>query len=140
VTPIRVICVDDNRLMAEAMERRLELEPRLQWAGWVEDASGAAQIIRERRPDIVLLDIDMPGHDPFELLAELTRTTPDVRVIMFSGHIRTEYINKAVDGGAWGYVSKNESLDEVMAAILRVADGEFILTPDVTLEYRRATP
>ena len=135
--PIRVLCVDDNRLMAEALERRLAIETRLQWAGWLEEPGSAGAVIAQSKPDIVLLDIDMPGHDPFALLAELARTAPDVRVIMFSGHVRTDYINKAVDGGAWGYVSKNEGLDEVMNAILRVAAGEFILTPDVTLEYKR---
>jgi two-component system response regulator DesR len=137
VKPIRVICVDDNRLMAEAMERRLALETKLEWGGWIENPALAGAAVRDAKPDIVLLDIDMPGYDAFELLDELSRTAPDVRVVMFSGHIRAEYIHKAVDGGAWGYVSKNESLDDVMDAIRRVAAGEFILTPDVAMEYRR---
>lgn len=136
--PVRVLCVDDNRLMAEAMERRLAIESKLEWAGWVEDPVDVPSLLKVAKPDIILLDIDMPGHDAFDLLGRLTRLAPDVRVIMFSGHIRSEYINKAVDAGAWGYVSKNENLDDVMSAILRVAEGEFILTPDVELEHRRA--
>lgn len=135
---IRVMCVDDNRLIAEAMERRFALETKLQWAGWIGDTMSAIQAIRERSPTIVMLDIDMPGCDSFALLREISATMPDVRVLMFSGHIRDDYINQAVEGGAWGYVSKNEALEEILNAIRRIAGGEFVVTADVQNEIRRS--
>lgn len=136
--PIRVLCVDDNRLIADAMERRFALETKLEWVGWVGDTASAMDVISERRPTVVMLDIDMPGCDSFSLLRELTANRPDVRVLMFSGHIRADYINQAIEGGAWGYVSKNDALEEILSAIKRVAAGEFIATPDVQAEFRRS--
>lgn len=135
---IRVLCVDDNRLIAEAMERRFALERGLEWIGWIGDGSKALEAVIERRPTVVMLDIDMPGSDSFELLRRVVDAAPETRVLMFSGHIRTDYINKAVDGGAWGYISKNETIEEILGAIRRVAAGEFVITADVDAEIRRA--
>lgn len=135
---IRVLCVDDNRLIADAMERRFALESKMVWVGWAGDTISAVDAIRKSRPTIVMLDIDMPGCDSFALLRELTASVPEVRVLMFSGHIRADYINQAVEGGAWGYVSKNEAMEEILNAIRRVAAGEFVTTSDVQAELRRS--
>ncbi len=129
--PVRVLCVDDNRLLADAMERRINFDPKLDWAGWVEHAGDAVCRIREARPDVVLLDIDMPGKDCFAIVRDVSLEVPDVKIVMFSGYIRPEYIDRAVEAGAWGYLSKNEEMDEVVSAILRVAGGEFVLSPEV---------
>ncbi len=136
-SPIRILCVDDNRLMAEALQRRLALESRIAWAGWVEHAAVLSGAIRDGKPDVVMLDIDMPGRDSFDVLRELAENFPGVKVIMFSGHVRADYIDRAVDGGAWGYLSKNDNMDDVMGAILRAVEGEFVLSPDASSEYRR---
>jgi two-component system response regulator DesR len=122
--------------MAEAMERRLAAEPRLEWVGWVSDSSEAPAHAQRKEPDVVMLDIDMPGQDSFEVLRDLVRVVPRTRVVMLSGHVRQDYIDRAIDGGAWGYLSKNESMDDLFAAILRIASGEFVLSPEVEAEYR----
>jgi two-component system response regulator DesR len=136
--PIRVLCVDDNRLIADAMQRRFAIEQGLQWLGWIGDGREALSEILRQQPNVVMLDIDMPGSDSFELLQRVVAAAPETRVLMFSGHIRTDYINKAVDGGAWGYISKNENIEEILSAIRRVAAGEFVVTADVDAEIRRA--
>jgi len=133
-TPIRVLCVDDNRLIADALERRLALEGSMEWAGWVEEPADLDAILRAR-PDVVVLDIDMPGCDPFDLVRRLAEAAPGVRVLMFSGHVRTDYIDRAIDAGAWGYVSKNEAIEDVLGAIRRVSAGEFVTTADVDAAY-----
>jgi DNA-binding NarL/FixJ family response regulator len=137
VTPsrVRVLCIDDNRLMARAMERRLAFENRIEWVGWVEDAAKASEVVRKTRPDVILLDIDLPGWDAFALLRQLVAMS-EAKVVMFSGHVRAEYLDRAVDAGAWGYLSKNESMSEIIGAIGRVAAGEFVLTPEVSAERR----
>lgn len=134
--PVRVMCIDDNRLMAESMQRRLTFEKGFEWAGWVEDSADAPDAAIKARPDVVMLDIDMPGRDCFDLVRELCRIVPASRVLMFSGHVRPDYVDRAVEAGAWGYVSKNDSMDDVLAAIKRVAAGEFVLTPDVSTATR----
>jgi two-component system response regulator DesR len=123
--------VDDNRLLADAMERRLAFTPELQWAGWISDTLDAVEAIARAKPDVVLLDIDMPGRDCFEIVREVAREDPEIKIVMFSGYIRPEYIDRAIEAGAWGYLSKNEEMDEVVSAILRVARGDFVLSPEV---------
>lgn len=138
---VAVFCVDDNQMLAEAIQRRLALESDFRWSGWAGGFDTAVQAVLAAEPDVVLLDIDMPagggGGDSFDLVQRLGEVAPSARVVMFSGHVRGEYIDKAVDSGAWGYLSKNESLEEVLDAIRRVAAGEFVTTSEVRQEQLR---
>lgn len=136
-TPIRVLCVDDNELLATAVEQRIAVEPGMTWVGWVARADNLVDEIKRRKPDIVLLDIDMPGQNAFEFVSELAGAYPQARVIMFSGYVRLEYIDRSIEVGAWGYASKNDGMEQVLAAIEKVADGNFALTPEVMAEQRR---
>jgi DNA-binding NarL/FixJ family response regulator len=63
---------------------------------------------------------------------------PNMRVVILSGHVRRELIDRAIESGAWGYVSKHDGADAVVAAIRSVARGEFTLGPEVQAEYRRS--
>jgi len=60
---VLVLCVDDNRLLADEIERRIAFDPSLEWVGWVHDSGEAAEVVRRVRPDVVLLDIDMPRRE-----------------------------------------------------------------------------
>ena len=128
-TPIRELFVGDNQLMAKALERRFGFEDEVAYAGWVEFPGDAARVARDAEADIIMLDTDMPG-DSFELTRELSVALPRVKVVMFSGYTRPEYVDRAVDFGAWGYVSKSETMDTIISAIRRIASGEFVLSPD----------
>ena len=127
--PIRVLFVDDNQLMAEALERRLGFETGVKYAGWVESSADAERAAREFHADVLMLDVDMPG-DSFEVARALSATMPQLKIVMFSGYTRAEYIDRAVDVGAWGYVSKSESMETIIDAIRKVAAGDFVLSPE----------
>jgi DNA-binding NarL/FixJ family response regulator len=133
---IRILCVDDNEMVAAALRRRIEFEPHLQWAGWANDLSGLPEQVEQLRPSVVLLDIDMPG-DSFQLIRDLALRCPDVRVVMFSGYVRQDFIDRAIAEGAWGFVSKNSGIDEVLAAVEQVAAGEFALSAEAASEHAR---
>ena len=135
---IRVMCIDDNKLVAEAVELRLQSEPNVEWVGWLSDSDDLLRGIELAKPDVLLLDVDMPGRDAFTLLRELKTRTPGVRTVMFSGYVRADYIDRAISAGAWGYVSKNEAFDELLGAIRQVSAGEFALSGDVTLQHLHA--
>ncbi len=126
-----VLCVDDNPHVAEALQNKFLRGSLCTWLGWLPDANNLVEWVLENKPDIVLLDIDMPGRDPFEALNELTARRPETRTIIFSGHVRRELVDRAIEGGAWGYVSKNEGEDQLMDAIERVLEDEFILSHEV---------
>jgi two-component system, NarL family, response regulator DesR len=127
---IRVLCVDDNNLLGEALGINLHLTGGFRWLGSLENADDLVRVAQRCKPDVVLLDIDMPGKDPFEALEELHKAVPKARVLMLSGLVRSDLIQRSIDAGAWGYLSKNDAV-EVIAAIERVAHGEFVMGPEV---------
>ncbi|MBF0372035.1 MAG: response regulator transcription factor [Alphaproteobacteria bacterium] len=131
---IGVLCVDDNPMIADALSARLALEPDMALVGRLSDASTLLDTVGRVNPDIVLLDVDMPGRDPFDAVDELRTREPMVRVVMFSGHLRGELVDRAVEAGAWGYVSKNEGTEAIIDAIRRAAAGEFVMVPDISAE------
>lgn len=135
---VRVLCVDDNFLVAEGIKIKLMLAGGFQWLGQLADADQLVSEVERTRPDIVLLDIDMPGKDAFAALEELNRRDLGARVLMVSGHVRTDLIDRAVEAGAWGYVSKGEGAESIVSAIQDVIDGKFVMGPEVAAEYRGA--
>lgn len=135
--PIKVLCVDDNDLVAEGIRMKLNMTDRFQWLGQLRSAEELVQTVLHTRPHVVLLDIDMPGKDVFVAMQELSELFPNVRVVMLSGYVQQRLIDRAIESGAWGYVSKSDGADTVLNAITRVVEGEFTLGPDVEDEYRR---
>ncbi len=136
--PLRVLCVDDNEDLAEAMRRRIAVEPSLAWAGIVGQGSEVLARVAELKPDIVLLDIDMPETDSFDLVQRLSGAAPRCRVLMFSGYVSLEYIDRALDCGAWGYLSKNDDVDRLIEDIRRAGRGEVAFSREV-LAVQHAT-
>lgn len=136
-TPLRIMCVDDNDLIAEAMKRWIQQSGDFEWAGSTNDPTAVIDCVSKTRPSIVLLDIDMPGSNSFELVERINGIDPGARVVMFSGHVRKDLIEKSIDSGAWGYISKNESIEAVIVALRSVARGEFVLSPEVAAENLR---
>lgn len=134
--PIRLMCVDDNELIAEAIRRRLGREADFEWLGWLARASELPAAAERERPDVVVLDVDIPGDDSFAAIRQVARTSPSTRVVMLSGHARREYVDQAVASGAWGYVLKSDGTDAIIDAIRAVANGRFVLDTDSLFEFR----
>lgn len=127
---ISVLCVDDNEDVARALRRQLNPNVGFDWRGWLPSAEHLVDTVTRECPAVVLLDIDMPGPDPFTAMAELLSRCPATRVIVFSGHLRRDLIDRALDSGAWAYVFKNDGEIALVDAIRRVNAGEFVLSPE----------
>jgi DNA-binding NarL/FixJ family response regulator len=128
---IGVLCVDDNEHVAVALRLKFMAAGEFQWRGWLPSAAGLVAAAEREAPRVVLLDIDMPGPDPFEALAQIADRCPETRVVVFSGHVRRDLIDRALETGAWGYVSKNDGEDALLDAVRRVVAGELGLSPEV---------
>lgn len=128
---LRILCVDDHVFLAEGVKARLDHEQDMEVVGWIDSADAILDTIRDTRPDIVLMDVEMPGRDPFEALADMHRRHPHVRIIILSAYVRDHYIDAAVRAGAWGYLSKSDTPDDLVRAIRTVAGGAFALGPNV---------
>ncbi len=98
---------------------------------WIESADTLLDEAQRTEADVILLDVEMPGRDPFEVVNDLRCRRPDARVIVLSAFVRDRYLDLAVKAGAWGYVSKSDTPDDVVEAIRNVAVGEFVFGPSV---------
>jgi DNA-binding NarL/FixJ family response regulator len=136
-TPIRVLSVDDHAFLVEGLRTRLDIEKDIELVGHLETAEGLVDEVRRTGADIVLIDIEMPGPDTFEALDDLRRRSPDTRAILLSAYLRDHYIDAAYQAGAWGYLLKSDSPEDVVDGIRNVFRGELAFSPRIR---ERSTP
>jgi len=134
---VRVLCVDDHVLLAEGMRVQMSLDPGIDFVGRLSDASQLLEEVERTRPDVVTLDIEMPGPDVFEAADRLHRQFPEVRFAFLSAHIRDGLLAAAYRCGGSGYFSKGEDLVDIMDGLKRIAHstrGTFVIGPKVTAQ------
>ncbi|MCB9831428.1 MAG: response regulator transcription factor [Planctomycetes bacterium] len=128
----RVLVVDDHRLMYDCLKPSLENRIRgLEVVGWADDGTKAIDEARRLQPDLVILDIDLPGMSSFDAAREMISRRPETMVMFLSAHQHDEYIEEALKVGARGYGLKNEELDAIVDGVRRVLDGELYYAPGV---------
>jgi DNA-binding NarL/FixJ family response regulator len=132
---LTVVCVEDNPLVAEALRLKLSRHREFRWTGWADNADALLEKCKGACPSIIILDLDMPGKDPLEAAEELQDICPTSRVVVFTGHVRVELIDRAIDAGVWGYVAKSDGDDALIEAMCKVAEGEFAFSPEVRATY-----
>ncbi|MFO0832307.1 MAG: response regulator transcription factor [Phycisphaerales bacterium] len=125
--PIKVLCMEDNELVADAIGRKLKRDERFEWLGWVSTGPALASAVVERKPHVVCMDLDIPGQNTVDIIRDLRNHNPGTRVLVLTGHLREDFVNQTIDAGAWGYVSKAEESRVIVDSIHRVAKGEFVL-------------
>lgn len=127
---LRLLCVDDHAFLRDGLSARLRMEPDIEVVGQLDRADDLVNEALDRRADVVLLDIDMPGRDPFEAVSELSRATR-CRVIFLTGHSRDHFIDRAFDSGAWGFFSKQDSPDDLINGIRQVGASGYAYGPSI---------
>lgn len=120
---IRTLIVDDQHLIREGIKALLETATEIEIVGAVNDGEKALQIIETIQPDVVLLDIDLPGMDGLTVVNQISLKFPQVKVIMLSSHDTESYVSKAMESGAKGYLLKNVSTKELDWSIKLVHQG-----------------
>ena len=142
--PIRVLLVDDQKLMREGLRVLLELEPDLEVAGEAEDGQAALETYATLQPDVVLMDIRMPGMDGVEATWRLRERWPQARIIILTTFDDDEYVFEGLRAGALGYLLKDVSGQELAEAVRTVAAGGALIEPSVArkvlAEFARLAP
>ena len=142
--PIRVLLVDDQKLMREGLRVLLEMEPDLEVAGEAEDGEAALAAYAEQQPDVVLMDVRMPGMDGVEATRRLRERWPDARVIILTTFDDDEYVFEGLRAGALGYLLKDVSGHELAEAVRTVVAGGALIEPSVArkvvAEFARLAP
>ena len=132
VPPIRpkrtIFLVDDHPIVRQGLALLINNEPDLTVVGEGEDAYGALRLIREKRPDIVLLDVSLRDSDGMELLKEIKSYDPNLPVLMLSMHDESLYAERALRAGALGYVMKQEAPQVLLSAIRKVLEGKIYVS------------
>jgi DNA-binding NarL/FixJ family response regulator len=129
VKPIRVLLADDHALIRAGISALLERVERVEVVGEAVDGRHALKLVQELAPDIVLLDLQMPGLSGFEVLQESTEKFPDVKIVVLSVHDTPDYALRALQAGAAGYLPKSAASAELEIAIDQVSRGKQYLSP-----------
>lgn len=130
--PIRVIIADDHALVRAGFRALLESMERVEVLAEAGDGRVVIELIRELHPDLLLLDLSMPGLNGFEVLKESSRDFPEVRVMVLTVHEEGEYAIRALREGAAGYLPKSAASTELKQAIYAVARGETYVSPEIS--------
>jgi DNA-binding NarL/FixJ family response regulator len=141
MSEIRILLAEDQTLLRQGLRTILELEPGLTVVGEAADGKDAVRQAVSLRPDIVLMDIQMPEQSGVEATALITAACPGTRVIVLTTFDYDEYVFNAIKGGAMGYLLKDVPAPELIDTIRRVHGGESFIQPSVAskvlLEFGR---
>ncbi|MFF7631975.1 response regulator [Kitasatospora sp. NPDC008050] len=129
---IRVLLVDDQPLLRVAFTLVLDSQPDLAVAGEAEDGAQAVRLALEHRPDVVLMDVRMPGMDGIEATRRIVEESPDTKVLIMTTFDLDEYAFAALRAGASGFMLKNAQPAELLSAIRSVAVGDAVVAPRIT--------
>ncbi|AZS46484.1 Transcriptional regulatory protein DesR [Microbacterium oxydans] len=126
---IRLLIADDQALVRGALGALLELEPDLTVVGMAADGAEAVRIAEELRPDVCLMDIQMPGMDGVEATRRIRQVSAGTRVLVVTTFARPGYLRSALDAGASGFIVKDTPAEELAEAVRRVRSGLRVLDP-----------
>ncbi|RAK19912.1 LuxR family two component transcriptional regulator [Anoxybacillus vitaminiphilus] len=137
----RIVIIDDHQLFREGVKRILDFEEDFEVVAEGADGSEALNIVEQYKPDVVIMDINMPNINGIEATRQLVKTYPNTKVLILSIHDDENYVTHALQTGAMGYLLKEMDADALIEAVKVVAEGGSYLHPKVThnlvKEYRR---
>ncbi len=136
--PITVLIADDHPLMRNALVAMIEDDDRLQVVGTAADGIQAAAQAQALKPDVTLLDLQMPGKNGIEVIAEVRAADPDAAFLVFTSSTDDAMVLAAIHAGALGYLVKDAQPPEVLAAIHQVGRGNSYLPPAIALKLVRS--
>ncbi len=128
---IRLLIVEDQTLMRQGLRTILELEPGLEVIGEAAGGESGRRLALELRPDVILMDVQMPELNGVEATARLCRDWPEARVIILTTFDRDDYVFQGVRAGALGYLLKDTPADQLIDTIRRVHRGEVFIQPEI---------
>jgi len=136
--PWKVLLVDDHPVVRDGLAQRIALEPDLSVCATCENISRAMREVTMHHPDLAVVDLSLPNGHGLDLIKDLHARFPDVRLLVFSMHDEQTYGERALLSGAQGYVMKDESPDEVLAAIRKVLSGRISISAHLSARLAEA--
>ena len=128
---INVMLVDDHELVRKGLRRLLDDTSGIKVVAEAQDGEQAIRQVRKKKPDVILMDVSMPGIGGLEATRKITQVSPDMKVIAVTIHDDDPFPARLLEAGAAGYVTKGCDIDEIIEAIQAVYAGKQYLTPNV---------
>ena len=131
-TRTTVLIVDDHPLFRNGLRQVIADDPRFELAGETGDGTVALKLIREKKPDVAVLDVNLPGLSGLEIAQQLQGRRIPTRLIILTMHKEEEIFNRALNLGVGGFILKENAVDEIVKAIITVAGGGHYLSSSVS--------
>jgi two-component system, NarL family, response regulator DesR len=131
VTPIRVLLAEDQAMIREALAALLSFEDDIEVVAQVGRGDEVVEAALAARPDVALLDIEMPGMDGLAAAAALKRTSPDTKIVILTTFGRPGYLRRAMESGVSAFIVKDSPADKLAQTIRQVRDGQKVIDPDL---------
>lgn len=128
---MNVIIADDHKMIREGIKQLLELSDKISVVGMASDGTECVSMLKEFKADVLLLDINMPNKNGLDTLSEIKSLNFGIKVIILTVHNEVDYLMRAMDIGADGYVLKDSGSAELICAIEKVMAGEIYIQPDM---------
>jgi DNA-binding NarL/FixJ family response regulator len=138
--PIRVVLADDHPIVRAGIREALKEIPGVDVIAEASDGREAIELVKSLQPDVVFMDISMPGLNGLEAAERILKAFPQVRIIILSRHDSEEYYWRALQVGASGYLLKKAAIAELKAAVQRVTGGEIYLSREISARLRDQLP
>jgi len=129
---MKIMIVDDHPILRKGLSMVINQEPDLVVAGEAEDASAALEMIDSIMPDVVIVDLSLPGVDGIELIKTMKLRYKDLPALVVSMHDESLYAERALRAGARGYIMKQEAVENVLIALRKVLHGEIFVSDKIT--------
>jgi DNA-binding NarL/FixJ family response regulator len=131
-TPVKILIVDDHPSVREGLALRISIHSDLEVCGEAESEEQAIELVRQTKPDLVLVDISLKSGHGLELIKRIRSMEPTVKMLVISGFQESLYAERACRAGALGYLNKQESSEKMIEAIRTVLAGERFLSPEIS--------
>ncbi len=129
-----IMLVDDHAIVREGYRAVLQKQPGLQVIAEAADGAEAYRLFKETRPDLVIMDLTMPGMGGIEAVRRIRQADPGARVLVFTMHQNAAFAVQAIRAGARGYVTKTSPPDALIRAVFDIFNGRIALSPDIDHE------
>jgi two-component system response regulator NreC len=126
---VRIVLADDHTVVRSGLRMLLDSESGLEVVAEASDVDGAARYVRGHHPDVLVLDLNMPGGSSLDAIPELRRESPDTQIVVLTMQQEPAFARQALSAGALGYVLKEAADEELVEAVRRAAAGESYLNP-----------
>ncbi len=134
---IKLFIVDDHFMVIEGIHSLLQNEKDIEWMGHATNAASCLAFLHQQKPDVILMDINLPDKSGIELCSEVKELYPGIHILGLSTFNQQSFIEKMMSNGASGYVIKNATQQELMEAIHTVVKGKQFLSFDAALALRK---